>query len=301
MPVAVRPISPRTDIDRRDRRFGWIVSAPGLFVLLAVVLFPVLWAFWTSLHEYTLIAPNFDTFTGTVNYAKAAADNEFRHTLRLTAFFVVAVVLLEFVIGFAVALMLNEVERFKPVYYAILLCPLLMNPVIVGLIWRMFLHPQLGIVNYLLSVVGIPAVNWLGDTKIAIWTIVLVDIWHQVSFMIVLLLAGLAALPREPYEAARVDGASPLASFWHITLPLMRPVIIVTLLIRLIFAVKTYDLIYIMTRGGPGISTDFVSYFIYRTAFVSLDIGKASAMSLLLLAAILALTAYLYRYMRSLT
>src|SRR5690606_18484664 len=129
---------------------------------------------------------------------------------------------------------------------------------------------------------------------------VMVDIWHQVSFMIVLLLAGLSALPREPYEAARVDGASSLQTFFHITLPLMRPVIMVTLLIRLIFAVKTYDLIYIMTRGGPGVATDLVSYFIYRTAFVSLNIGEASAMSVILLAVILALTAYLYRYMRSL-
>ena len=292
---------PAATIDSRDRTFGWLVSAPGLAALFAVILFPVIWAFWTSLHEYTLIAPNFDTFLGTENYSKALEDGEFRHSMWLTGFFVAAVVLLEFAIGFAVALMLNTVERFKPVYYAILLCPLLMNPVIVGLIWRMFLHPQLGIVNYLLSLVGIPAVDWLGSTSVAIWTIVLVDIWHQVSFMIVLLLAGLAALPREPYEAARVDGASALASFWHITLPLMRPVIIVTLLIRAIFAVKTYDLIYIMTRGGPGVSTDFISYFIYRTAFVSLNIGEASAMSIILLAVILALSAYLYRYMRSLT
>ncbi|MEZ5923246.1 MAG: sugar ABC transporter permease [Hyphomicrobiaceae bacterium] len=289
-----------TTIDSRDRAFGWLISAPGLTALLAVILFPVVWAMWTSLHEYTLIAPNFDTFTGFTNYQTAIEDAEFRHSMWLTALFVVAVVLLEFLIGFAVALMLNHVERFKPVYYAILLCPLLMNPVIVGLIWRMFLHPQLGIVNYLLSLVGIPAVDWLGSTSVAIWTIVLVDIWHQVSFMIVLLLAGLAALPREPYEAARVDGASALASFRHITLPLMRPVIIVTLLIRAIFAVKTYDLIYIMTRGGPGVSTDFVSYFIYRTAFVSLNIGEASAMSIVLLAVVLALSAYLYRYMRSL-
>ncbi|MFO1172950.1 MAG: sugar ABC transporter permease [Hyphomicrobiaceae bacterium] len=287
-------------IHTRDRTFGWLISAPGLAALFAVILFPVLWAFWTSLHDYTLIAPNFDTFTGSANYTAAVGDAEFRHSMGLTLFFVVAVVALEFLIGFAVALMLNQVERFKPVYYAILLCPLLMNPVIVGLIWRMFLHPQLGIVNYLLSLIGIPAVDWLGSTSVAIWTIVLVDIWHQVSFMIVLLLAGLAALPREPYEAARVDGASALDCFRHITLPLMRPVIIVTLLIRAIFAVKTYDLIYIMTRGGPGVSTDFVSYFIYRTAFVSLNIGEASAMSLVLLAVILALSAYLYRYMRSL-
>lgn len=288
-----------TVADRRNRRFGQALAAPSLTVLFLIVLFPVLSALFTSLHDYTLIAPNFDTFTGLANFRSALEDSEFRHTIWLTSRFVVGVVLLEFVIGFAVALMLNKVERFKPVYYAILLCPLLMNPVIVGLIWRMFLHPNLGIVNYLLSTIGISPVNWLGDTKIAIWTIILVDIWHQVSFMIVLLLAGLSALPKEPYEAARVDGASAIQSFIHITLPLMRPVIIVTLLIRLIFAVKTYDLIYIMTRGGPGTATDLVSYFIYRTAFVSLNIGEASAMSIILLTAILALTAYLYRYMRS--
>jgi len=294
-------MQPSGTMELANRRFGWLMAAPSLAALFLVVQFPVFWALFTSVHDYTLIAPNFDTFTGGANFIKALEDPEFLHSLRLTLFFVVAVVLIEFAIGFLVALMLNTVERFKPVYYGILLCPLLMNPVIVGLIWRMFLHPTLGIVNYLLGVVGIGGVNWLGSTKVAIWTVIMVDIWHQVSFMIVLLLAGLSALPREPYEAARVDGASTFQSFWHITLPLMWPVIIVTILIRLIFAIKTYDLVYIMTRGGPGVSTDFVSYFIYRTAFVSLNLGEASAMSAILLVLILALTAYLYRYMRSLS
>ncbi len=287
-------------IESSDRRFGWFMSAPALALLLAVIVFPVFWALFTSVHDYTLIAPNFDSFTGFDNYLAAIGDAEFRHSLWLTLLFVAGVVSIEFVIGFAVALMLNSVERFKPIYYGILLCPLLMNPGIVGLIWRMFLHPTLGIVNYLLTVISIAPVNWLGSTKVAIWTIVMVDIWHQVSFMIVLLLAGLSALPKEPYEAARVDGAGTLKAFRHITLPLMWPVIIVTLLIRLIFAVKTYDLIYIMTRGGPGNATDFASYYIYRTAFVSLNVGEASAMAAILLALILALTTYLYRYMRTL-
>lgn len=295
------PRTEQTAVERRDRMFGWLIASPSLGLLFLVILFPVFWALYTSVHDYTLIAPNFDTFNGIDNYTKALGDPEFRHTLWLTAFFVAAVVLLEFALGFLVALMLNSVARFKAIYYAILLCPLLMNPVIVGLIWRMFLHPSLGIVNYLLSLVGIDPVNWLGSTKVALWTIVMVDIWHQVSFMIVLLLAGLSALPREPYEAARVDGASALRSFWHITLPLMLPVIAVTLLIRLIFAVKTYDLVYIMTRGGPGVATDLVSYFIYRTAFVGLNIGEASAMSAILLAVIMGLTVWLHRYMRSLT
>jgi multiple sugar transport system permease protein len=175
----------------------------------------------------------------------------------------------------------------------------MINPVVVGLVWRMILHTELGIMNYLLKLMSINRVNWLGDSDIAFWTIVFVDIWHQVSFMTILLLAGLAALPREPYEAARMDGASALRCLIYITLPLMRPVIIVALLLRLIFAVKTFDIIYIMTKGGPGIATDLVSYFIYRSAFFSLDIGRASALSVGLLVIVLLLTFYLYKYMRS--
>jgi len=293
------------EIVRRDRQFGWYMTAPGLIVLVLVVLFPLLFTIFTSLFEYTLVRPGYDTFVGIDNYRNALEENYFGESIVVTVKFVIAVVLLEFLIGFTVALMLNAVTRFKNVYYPILLMPLLINPVVVAQIWRMFLHPELGIVNYLggpiFSVLfGTPKVNWLGDPAIAFWTVVMVDIWHQVSFMIILLLAGLSALPKEPYEAARMDGASTLQSFFHITLPLMRPVIAVTLLIRLIFAIKTFDLIFIMTRGGPGTATDLISYFIYRSAFYGLDIGQASAISVILLVVVLALTAYLYRYMRSL-
>jgi multiple sugar transport system permease protein len=287
-------------IERRDRRFGYLMAAPALFALLLVILFPILFALYTSAFDYTLMHPVHDQFVGLANYASALGDQQFGLSLWITLRFVAAVVLLEFLIGFTVALMLNTVERGKNIYYLILLFPLLMNPVVVGLIWRMFLHPVLGIVNYLLSRIGIGAVNWLGDSSNAFWTIVLVDIWHQVSFMIVLLLAGLSALPREPYEAARMEGASAFQTFVHVTLPLMRPVIMVTLLIRLIFAVRTYDLIYIMTRGGPGQATDLISYFIYRQAFVTLNVAQAAAMAVILMLIVLTLTAWLHRYMRSL-
>src|SRR5262245_35568558 len=287
-------------IHRRDLQFGRRMAAPALSALLLVILFPIFFALYTSAFDYTLMHPVHDDFVGLAHYRSALADVEFGHSLWVTLRFVAAVVILEFLLGFTVALMLNTVERGKNVYYLILLLPLLINPVVVGLIWRMFLHPVLGIVNYLLGLLGIGAVNWLGDPANAFWTVVLVDIWHQVSFMVILLLAGLSALPREPYEAARMEGASALQTFIHVTLPLMRPVIMVTLLIRLIFAVRTYDLIYIMTRGGPGQATDLVSYFIYRQAFVTLNIAQAAAMSVILLLIVLALTAWLHRYMRSL-
>jgi multiple sugar transport system permease protein len=287
-------------IAQRDRQFGRQMAAPALSALLLVILFPIFFALYTSAFDYTLIHPVHDDFVGLAHYRSALADVEFGHSLWVTLRFVAAVVILEFLLGFTVALMLNAVERGKNVYYLILLLPLLINPVVVGLIWRMFLHPVLGIVNYLLGLIGIGGVNWLGDPANAFWTVVLVDIWHQVSFMVILLLAGLSALPREPYEAARMEGASAIQTFIHVTLPLMRPVIMVTLLIRLIFAVRTYDLIYIMTRGGPGQATDLVSYFIYRQAFVTLNIAQAAAMSVILLLIVLALTAWLHRYMRSL-
>ena len=289
-----------TSLSRRNQRFGLMFSMPGLAVLLMVVVFPLGFTILTSFFDYTLISPNHDNFIGLGNFREMMEEKYLGASLWVTLKFVIASVTVEFIIGMSVALALNSVTRFKNVYYLILLAPLLINPVVVGLTWRMLLHTELGIVNYLIGFAGIDSVNWLGNAKVAFWTVVLVDIWHQVSFMVILLLAGLASLPREPYEAARMDGASSITCFFHITLPLMRPVIIIAVLLRLIFAIKTFDIIFIMTKGGPGIATDLISYFIYRAAFFGLDIGRASAMSVGLLVLILILTAYIFRYMRSL-
>ena len=286
-------------IQQRDQRFGFLLTLPGLATLFIIIIFPLVFTIITSFYDYTLLNPNHDDFVGLENYQEVLEEEYIGHSVIITIQFVLATVFIEFIIGFALALALDKVQRFKSVYYLILLAPLMINPVVVGLIWRMILHTELGIMNYLLKLMSINRVNWLGDSDIAFWTIVFVDIWHQVSFMTILLLAGLAALPREPYEAARMDGASALRCLIYITLPLMKPVIIVALLLRLIFAVKTFDIIYIMTKGGPGIATDLVSYFIYRSAFFSLDIGRASALSVGLLVIVLLLTFYLYKYMRS--
>ena len=286
-------------IQQRDHRFGFLLTLPGLATLFIIIIFPLVFTIITSFYDYTLLNPNHVDFVGLENYQEVLEEEYIGHSVITTIQFVLATVFIEFIIGFALALALDKVQRFKSIYYLILLVPLMINPVVVGLMWRMILHTELGIMNYLLKILSINRVNWLGDSDIAFWTIVFVDIWHQVSFMTILLLAGLAALPREPYEAARMDGASALRCLIYITLPLMRPVIIVALLLRLIFAVKTFDIIYIMTKGGPGIATDLVSYFIYRSAFFSLDIGRASALSVGLLVIVLLLTFYLYKYMRS--
>ena len=287
-------------IQKRDQLFGVFLTLPGLATLLIIILFPIIFTIITSFYDYTLLNPHHDSFVGLDNYQEVIEEDYIGDSVLITSQFVLSTVLIEFFIGFIIALSLNKVKRFKTVYYVILLAPLMINPVVVGLIWRMILHTELGIFNYLLKLLDINRVNWLGDNDTAFWTIVFVDIWHQVSFMTILLLAGLSALPREPYEAARMDGASSLRCLISITLPLMRPVITVAILLRLIFSIKTFDIIYIMTKGGPGISTDLVSYFIYRSAFFGLDIGRASALSVGLLIIVLFLTFFLYKYMRSL-
>jgi multiple sugar transport system permease protein len=287
-------------IQKRDQLFGIFLTLPGLATLLIIIVFPIIFTIITSFYDYTLLNPHHDSFVGLDNYQEVIEEDYIGDSVLITSQFVLSTVLIEFFIGFIIALSLNKVKRFKTVYYVILLAPLMINPVVVGLIWRMILHTELGIFNYLLKLLDINRVNWLGDNDTAFWSIVFVDIWHQVSFMTILLLAGLSALPREPYEAARMDGASSLRCLISITLPLMRPVITVAILLRLIFSIKTFDIIYIMTKGGPGISTDLVSYFIYRSAFFGLDIGRASALSVGLLIIVLFLTFFLYKYMRSL-
>ena len=287
-------------IQKRDQLFGIFLTLPGLATLIIIIVFPIIFTIITSFYDYTLLNPHHDSFVGLDNYQEVIEEDYIGDSVLITSQFVLSTVLIEFFIGFIIALSLNKVKRFKTVYYVILLAPLMINPVVVGLIWRMILHTELGIFNYLLKLLDINRVNWLGDNDTAFWTIVFVDIWHQVSFMTILLLAGLSALPREPYEAARMDGASSLRCLISITLPLMRPVITVAILLRLIFSIKTFDIIYIMTKGGPGISTDLVSYFIYRSAFFGLDIGRASALSVGLLIIVLFLTFFLYKYMRSL-
>tara|TARA_Y100001970_G_scaffold177193_1_gene215926 strand:- start:4796 stop:5674 length:879 start_codon:yes stop_codon:yes gene_type:complete len=288
------------NLDLSDRRFGYILTAPTVLIITLVILFPICFSLISSFFDYTLINKSFNDFIGIDNYINSFKDEQLFNSIFVTIYFVILVVLLEFILGFFIALLLNSITRFKSIYYFILLLPLLINPIVVGLIWRMFLHPQLGIFNYLLSLINIEPVNWLGDPQMAFITIIFVDIWHQVSFMIILLLAGLSAIPKEPYEAAKSDGANIYECFIHITLPYMRPVIVVTILIRLIFAIKTYDLVYIMTKGGPGDSTDLISYYIYRSAFISLNLGEAAAMSLILLVIIIIITIPLFKYMNRL-
>ncbi len=281
----------------QEKIAGYGFLAPTVAVLAAVVAFPLIYSLVASFYSYTFVSPGFNLFVGLENYINALNDTYFWNSLIVTLSFVIAVVSIEFTLGFIIALMLNRDIRFKSIYYTILTIPMLLSPVAVGLVWKMLLHPDLGVVNYFLSLFGIGPINWLGSPKGAFWSVLFVDIWQQISFMILLLLAGLVSLPKEPYEAATIDGANEWQKLFFITIPLMKPVIIVTILIRTIFAFRTYDLIYVMTRGGPGVSTEVLSYFIYRKTFMGLNFAEAAATSYVLLMVVFVLVFVMFKFM----
>lgn len=273
----------------RARGAGLLLAAPGLLALAGVVLFPLLYALRLSFTDYTFLKRQAD-FVGLGRYREAFADPYFLHALGLTALYVAFTVGLTLALGLLLAVLLHQSLPLKGFHYFAVSLPMLIAPVGVGLIWKMILHPELGILAYLFG-----GRDFLGDARYALLTLGLVDVWQQVSFAALVLLAGLRSLPRGPLEAALVDGATPWQAFWRVTFPLLLPVLGVLLILQTVAEVRTYDLVYVLTRGGPGTATDLVSYYIYRKAFLGLDLSGASAMGFLLLLFTLALVALYYR------
>ena len=274
----------------RSWRTGWAFSLPGLLTLAIVMGFPLIYAVLMSVSSMTLLRPALLPFTGLANFIHVMSNPQFWGALFLTVKYSIVTVAGEFVFGLGIALMLNRVLRLKSVYFAILTIPMAMSPVSVALIWRMLLQPNLGIVNHLMEVIGLPRLDWLGSADLALWTMAGIDIWQQTSFVVLILAAGLASLPREPYEAADVDGATRLQQFWYITLPMLRPVSAIAVIIQLINEFRTYDLTYVLTKGGPGTSTEVLSFYAYRQAFLGLSLNEGSAASFILLLIVLAMT-----------
>ncbi|WP_207917946.1 carbohydrate ABC transporter permease [Sodalis ligni] len=274
----------------RFRLTGWAFASPGLLALAIVLGFPVLYAVALAFSSFTLMRPALAPFIGIDNFSAVLSDGAFWVAAWLTIKYSVITVAGEFVVGLGIALMLNRTVRTRPIYFALLTIPMAMSPVCVALIWRMLLQPNLGIVNHLLETWGLPRLDWLGDPTMAFWTMAFIDIWQQMSFVVLILAAGLAALPREPYEAAEMDGARRWQQFWFITLPMLRPVAAIAVVIQLINELRTYDLPYVLTRGGPGTATEVLSFFAYRRAFLGLSVNEGSAAALVLLLIVLVMT-----------
>jgi multiple sugar transport system permease protein len=238
-------------------------------------------------------------FVGLTNYITVLTSSQFWNSLMVTLLFTSTAVALEVLLGFVVALLLSQGLRGERLFRIILIFPLVTTPVVVGLTWRALFNNQYGIINYYLGIMGLPTPNWLGDIVMGFPSVVLVDCWQWTPFTGLILLAGLQALPRAPYEAAMIDGASRLQIFRSITLPLLRPAIIVAIVFRGVDAFKTFDNIYVLTQGGPGSTTDVLSFLAYRTGFWFFRMGESAAIAILMLICSTILTTLSLRFLWS--
>jgi len=287
---------------------GWLVFkrrmepvffiSPAFIVIAIILVYPLGYSLWLSFHEWTLRGFRQGVpFVGLQNYVDLFSNPDFLNSLRITASFVILAVGIEFFLGMGLALLLNHDLRGRHFMRAMVLLPMMCTNVVIGLTWRLLLNYEFGLVNYYLGVLGMEPIEWLSKPAMALPAVILVDVWNTTSFVALLLLAGLQALPEEPFEAARIDGASAWQSFVRITLPLLRQTILVVLLWRMIDTFRIFDVIYLLTAGGPARATETVSIYVYRYGFQSFNLGYASAASYIMILVMLVIAAAMARLM----
>lgn len=259
------------------------LAAPALALLIPFVCVVTIGGVWLSLHSENLLKPGSgDAFTGLANYKKALSDPNLRSAVRVTTIYVVVAVVLEVVIGTAVALFMRRHFPGKGLMRVLILLPMILTPVVAGLTWRLLMDPTSGTLNYLSGQLGLGSQHaFLADPSTALAAVILVDIWQNTPFVVIIVLAGLESLPHEPFEAAELDGASGWKLLRYITLPMVRPVLAIVVLLRVIDAIKTFALVETMTKGGPGTSTLAISNYVYRVGFQLFNVGYSTTLGLI--------------------
>jgi ABC-type sugar transport system permease subunit len=263
-------------------RAGRWFLLPGLVFLFAIDLIPLAYSAWISLYNWWLIRPRDIRYVGLANYTRFADDPEFTRAVVVTTLFTAGAVLVEFLAGLGLALLFAQPFRFLRPIRVFLLLPLFVVPVVGATMWRVIFHPELGVLNYYLGAVGLGPLPWLSDPRLALVSITLVDAWRTIPFMFLVMYAGLEVLPAELFEAAAVDGASAWQSFRHITVPLLTYIMLLAVLIRGMDAFREFDIIFVLTGGGPGTATQTMQMLNYR-AFGLGHMGEANAIGIVTL------------------
>jgi len=261
-----------------------ILLLPTIVLLLLLSLFPMFFSLWLSFNQWNLGDRTATWhFVGLKNYATIfSTDPFFWSAVKVSLIFVGGTVAIQTVLGLGIALLLNDEFRGRGVIRTIIILPLMISPVVVGLIWRFMYNTDRGVINYLLYLLGIGPVDWLGRQATGMPAVMLADIWEWTPFVALIIMAALQALPNEPFEAALIDGASSWQMFRYITFPMIRPALMVAIIIRTVDAFKVFDLIYVLTLGGPGVSTQVLGLYTYKWGFKFFQMGYASALSYLM-------------------
>lgn len=273
------------------RRVGTLLLAPALLVLTVVTVGPLLYLVVTSFTPLDLTRTGSFRFSGLANYRALVADGRFWNSIQVQFTLSAATVTAQLALGLGLALLLHRPLPLREVFRTAFIVPMVLPPIIVAILWKILFTPLLTPLNLLTVPLGVSQPSWLTDPDLALWTIVVADVWEWTPFTALVLLAALQLMPAEPFEAARVDGASTWQRFRWITLPLLRPALILAAIFRLIDSFKAFPLIFVMTGGGPGVATEPTNYYAYTQAFNHTDIGYSSAMIVVMLAVVLALSA----------
>jgi multiple sugar transport system permease protein len=292
---AVSRLSPAATTSRQQRRDRLIFLAPSMTVLAVILFYPLLYSVGLSFYSYYLPVPR-KTFIGLDNFRYIWNDEVFWEALGVTARFTGASVAIELLLGIAVALLLDSRIPCRRFVSTVVLLPMTITPAVAGLLMRWMFESNWGLVNYFLSLVGVRGPGWTGDPSWALWSIVLADVWQNTPFVILVLYAGLQSIPEEPLEAAMVDGASRTQTLAHVIFPFLRPLVLFVLIIRSMDAFRIFDQVFVMTGGGPGTTTQTITFYNYVMAFRMLRMGRASALgvvTLLILSVVIGFWIYL--------
>ena len=265
-----------------EKNTKWLLLAPTIFLLLALTVYPLIYALIAMLHK-TNIRTGERTFIGFQNFIEMGTDSFFWNALKNTVIYTGTAVSVEFVLGLALAIFLSTKLAGRNIFRSLFLTPMMLPPIVAAVIFKIIYIPDFGIINWFLGLIGIEGMVWEASANTALLSIILVDIWEWTPFMFLILLAGLQAIPLDPYEAAEVDGATKFQIFRDITFPLLKPAILIALLLRIMDTLRIFDQIFIMTGGGPANATETMSLYIYRHGFRFSNIGYATAMSFVML------------------
>lgn len=281
---------------RQERRFAWYLLGPSLLLLLITTTAPLVYLGWTSFFRLDMTMPWLSGFAGLDNYGKMVSDPRFMNSLWLTVVYTSSTVCLQILVGLSLAMLVQQIPKGQGLLRIAAILPIVLAPVVVGLFWRtLVLAPDVGLVDLVTRALGLGSQNWLGDPQLALISVIAIHTWQWTPFAFLVFLATLATLPADVYEAARLDRANAWQRFRYLTLPLIRPAIIMVVIMRTMTALSAFAAIFAATGGGPGSSTEILNLYAYRTSFTELNLGYGSSLAMVLLGLTLAVSYVMFK------
>ena len=282
-----------------EKNLRYLFPLPAVLFVVVLMVFPVAYTFFLSFTDWTLTSGRPLSVVGLKSYLQDLKEPRFLEAVGRTFYFTFGSVIVEMLLGTALALILNRSFKGKGVVKTLLLLPLVATPVAIGIVWNLFYDPTIGILNYVLSVLKLPQSGWVSDAKSVMPSLIIVDIWQWTPMITIIVLAGLAGLSSEPYESAMVDGANARQVLFHITLPMLMPTILTAVILRAIDALKTYDIIYSMTGGGPGYASENLNVLAFKYSFEYFRMGQSAVMLVFLFIIVLLFSLLVMRLRRA--